>query len=240
MRFIDGIDEILYEVIEERRADPLVEIRDDALSLLIRATHEDGSSLDDRVIRDELLTMLMAGYETTTAGLTWAFERLLRAPDKLDRLLDELATGDQTYLMAVVKETLRRRPVIPIAARKALDPIELMGYSLPAGSVLMVAIYLIHGDPEIYPDPKAFEPERFLNAIRRAPKAEPGSPSAAASGAASARRWLSTSWRSSSGPSSRRRSSASWRSPPNRSPAGASRSRPAGRDACASNLCRRG
>ena len=66
--------------------------------------------------------------------------------------------------MAVVKETLRRRPVIPIAARKALDPIELMGYSLPAGSVLMVSIYLIHGDPEIYPDPKEFEPERFLDA----------------------------------------------------------------------------
>ena len=171
MRFIDGIDEILYEAIEERRADPLVEIRDDALSLLIRATHEDGSPLDDQVIRDELLTMLMAGYETTTAGLTWAFERLLRAPDKLDRLLDELATGDQTYLMAVVKETLRRRPVIPIAARKALDPIELMGYSLPAGSVLMVSIYLIHGDPEIYPDPKAFEPERFLN---RDPKGTEG------------------------------------------------------------------
>ena len=76
MRFIDGIDEILYEVISERRADPLVEMRDDALSLLIRATHEDGSSLDDRVIRDELLTMLMAGYETTTAGLTWAFKTL--------------------------------------------------------------------------------------------------------------------------------------------------------------------
>jgi cytochrome P450 family 135 len=164
MRFIDGIDEILYEAIEERRADPLVDIRDDALSLLIRATHEDGSPLDDRVIRDELLTMLMAGYETTTAGLTWAFERLLRAPDKLERLERELADGDQTYLMAVVKETLRRRPVIPIAARKALVPIELMGYSLPAGSVLMVAIYLIHGDPEIYPDPKDFQPERFLDA----------------------------------------------------------------------------
>jgi cytochrome P450 family 135 len=163
MRFIDGIDEILYEAISERRADPLVEIRDDALSLLIRATHEDGSSLDDRVIRDELLTMLMAGYETTTAGLTWAFERLLRSPDKLERLLRELKDGDQTYLMAVVKETLRRRPVIPIAARKAMVPIELMGYSLPAGSVLMVAIYLIHGDPDLYPDPKAFKPERFLD-----------------------------------------------------------------------------
>jgi cytochrome P450 len=164
MRFIDGIDEILYELIEERRADPLTDIRDDALSLLIRATYEDGSPLEDRVVRDELLTMLMAGYETTTAGLTWAFERLLRSPDKLRRLMREMETGDQAYLMAVVKETLRRRPVIPIAARKALAPIELMGYSLPAGSVLMVAIYLIHSDPEIYPEPKEFRPERFLNA----------------------------------------------------------------------------
>jgi cytochrome P450 len=164
MRFIDGIDEILYEAIEERRLDPLTEIRDDALSLLIRATYDDGSPLEDRVIRDELLTMLMAGYETTTAGLTWAFERLLRSPDKLERLMAEMETGDQTYLMAVVKEALRRRPVIPIAARKALVPIELMGYNLPAGSVLMVAIYLIHSDPDLYPEPKEFRPERFLEA----------------------------------------------------------------------------
>jgi cytochrome P450 len=164
MRFIDGIDEILYEAIKERREDPLVSVREDALSLLLRATYEDGSPLEDEVIRDELLTMLMAGYETTTAGLTWAFERLLRAPDKLDRLVKELEAGDENYLMAVVKETLRRRPVIPIAARKALAPIDLMGYSLPIGSVLMVAIYLIHGDPEIYPEPKEFKPERFLEA----------------------------------------------------------------------------
>jgi cytochrome P450 len=164
MRFIDGIDEILYEAISERRADPLVGVREDALSLLVRATDDQGEPLDDRVIRDELLTLLMAGYETTTAGLTWAFERLLRSPDKLDRLIAELERGDQTYLMAVVKETLRRRPVIPIAARKALVPVELLGYSLPAGAVLMVAIYLIHGDPEIYPEPKEFRPERFLEA----------------------------------------------------------------------------
>jgi cytochrome P450 family 135 len=164
MRFIDGIDEILYDAIAERRSDPLTAVQSDALSLLLRATYEDGSPLEDMVIRDELLTLLMAGYETTTAGLTWAFERLLRAPEKLDRLLRELETGDQRYLMAVVRETLRRRPVIPIAARKALRPIELLGYEIPAGSVLMVAIYLIHGDPEIYPNPKAFEPERFLDA----------------------------------------------------------------------------
>lgn len=162
MRFIEGIDEILFEAIAERRADPLVGVRDDALSLLVRATYDDGSPLDDQVVRDELLTMLMAGYETTTAGLTWSFERLLRAPDKLERLTRELARGDERYLMAVVKEALRRRPVIPIAARKALAPIELLGYSIPKGSVLMVAIYLIHSDPELYPEPDEFRPERFL------------------------------------------------------------------------------
>jgi cytochrome P450 len=163
MRFIDGINEILYDLIEERRADPLVQVRDDALSLLIRATHDDGAPLGDAVVRDELLTMLMAGYETTTAGLTWAFERLLRSPDKLRRLTAELERGDETYLAAVVKETLRRRPVIPLAARKALAPIELLGYAIPEGSVLMVSIYLIHGDPEVYPEPKEFRPERFLD-----------------------------------------------------------------------------
>jgi cytochrome P450 family 135 len=164
MRYVDGIHEVLYEAIDERRDDPLLGMRDDALSLLLRATYDDGSPLEDEVIRDELLTMLMAGYETTTAGLTWAFERLLRAPEKLQRLTTELKRGDEHYLAAVVKEALRRRPVIPLAARKAHAPIELLGYTLPAGSVLMVSIYLIHGDPEIYPDPEEFRPERFLDA----------------------------------------------------------------------------
>jgi cytochrome P450 family 135 len=163
MRFIEGIDQILYDAIAERRADPLTQVRDDALSLLLQATYEDGSPLEDEVVRDELLTLLMAGYETTTAGLTWSMERLLRSPDKLDRLISELEGGDETYLNAVVKESLRRRPVIPIAARKALAPIELLGYQIPAGSVLMVGIYLIHGDPEIHPEPEEFRPERFLN-----------------------------------------------------------------------------
>jgi cytochrome P450 family 135 len=163
MRYVDGIHDVLYEAIDERRNDPLLGMRDDALSLLLRATHDDGAPLEDEVIRDELLTLLMAGYETTTAGLTWAFERLLRAPEKLQRLTTELKRGDEHYLAAVVKETLRRRPVIPLAARKARAPIELLGYTLPAGSVLMVSIYLIHGDPEIYPDPEEFRPERFLD-----------------------------------------------------------------------------
>jgi cytochrome P450 family 135 len=163
MKFIEGIDEIIYAAVEERRADPMVEFRDDALSLLVRATYEDGAPLEDEIVRDEVLTLLMAGYETTTAGLTWSLERLLRAPEKKDRLISELEAGDETYLRAVVKETLRRRPVIPIAARKALAPIELLGYTIPAGSVLIVAIYLIHSDPEIHPDPLEFRPERFLD-----------------------------------------------------------------------------
>jgi cytochrome P450 len=135
MRFIDGIDEILYEIISERRADPLTEIRDDALSLLIRATYEDGSPLEDRVIRDELLTMLMAGYETTTAGLTWSFERLLRSPDKLERLTREMETGDQTYLMAVVNEAptrhSHRRPEGPGPDR--VDGLQPPGWIRPDG-----------------------------------------------------------------------------------------------------------
>ena len=167
MHFIEGIDEILYEAITERRRDPLTQVRDDALSLLIKATYEDGSPLEDEVIRDELLTLLMAGYETTTSGLTWAMERLLRSPEKRARLVTELEQGDETYLNAVVKETLRRRPVIPIAARKALAPIELLGYTIPAGSVLMVAIYLIHGDPELHPEPEEFRPERFLSSANQ-------------------------------------------------------------------------
>ena len=163
VRVLGQLDELFHEAISERRRDPLIQVRDDVLSLLLQATEEDGSPLEEKVIRDELLTILMAGYETTTAGLTWSFERLLRAPDKLELLLLDLEAGSDRYLEAVVKETLRRRPVIPIVARRSLVPIELLGYTIPAGSVLMVPIYLIHLDPEIYDEPLKFRPERFLD-----------------------------------------------------------------------------
>lgn len=163
VRVLEELDSLFYEAIDERRADPLAQMRDDVLSLLLQATEETGEPLRDEVVRDELLTLLMAGYETTTAGLTWAFERLLRTPDKLEKLLDDLEAGSERYLEAVVKETLRRRPVIPIVARRSLVPIELLGYTIPARSVLMVPIYLIHLDPEIYAQPLEFRPERFLD-----------------------------------------------------------------------------
>jgi cytochrome P450 len=165
MKVLTRIDEVLFEIIAERRADPMTQFRDDTVSLLIRAGHEDGSPLTDDEVRDEVLTMIMAGYETTTSGCAWALERLLRSPDKLARLTEEMMEGgnDTAYLDAVVKETLRIRPVVPVVGRHVRAPIELDGYVIPAGTTLMVSIYLIHTDPEVYPEPNEFRPERFLN-----------------------------------------------------------------------------
>jgi cytochrome P450 family 135 len=164
MRVLDKIDRILLELISERRADPMTQFRDDTVSLLLLAEHEDGTPLTDQEVRDEILTMIMAGYETTTSGAAWALERLLRSPDQLERLTEEIEQGsDSVYMDAVVKETLRARPVVPVVARHVTQPVELAGYTIPAGSTLMVSIYLVHSDPETYPDPDQFRPERFLN-----------------------------------------------------------------------------
>jgi cytochrome P450 family 135 len=134
----------------------------DCLSLLCSATDENGTPLSNTQIRDELLTMIMAGYETTTSALAWAFERLLHSPDVLGRLREELADGREEYLNAVVKEVLRLRPVVPVVARKVREPVELNGHAIPAGSVLMVSIYLLHRDPALHQDPEEFRPERYL------------------------------------------------------------------------------
>ena len=161
MRVVGEIDRVLYEIIDERRQDPLSSVRDDVLSILLRAEHEDHSPLGDREIRDEILTLIMAGFETTTAGLAWAFERILREPRVLERLRDEIETGGTTYLDAVVKEVLRARPAVPIVARKVREPVEIAGYEMPADTVLMASVYLVHTDPTVYPEPEQFRPERF-------------------------------------------------------------------------------
>jgi cytochrome P450 family 135 len=163
MKVIDKIDAVLFETIAERRADPMTQFRDDTVSLLLRAVHEDDSPLSDREVRDEVLTMIMAGYETTTSGCAWALERLLRSPDQLQRLTAEIEEGaDDVYLDAVVKETLRARPVVPVVARHVTEPVVLDGYTIPSGTTLMVSIYLVHNDPDTYPEPEDFRPERFL------------------------------------------------------------------------------
>ena len=165
MTIVAEIDSLLSEEISERRFDSSRHERDDVLSMLVTPqSHEDGY-LSDRHVRDELLTMLIAGHETTATAISWAFERLLRHPDIHRRLLDELAIGaDDALLDAVIRESLRQRPVLPITARKLTAPIELGGHLFPKGWTLMPCIYLIHRDPEVFPNPDVFDPDRFLAA----------------------------------------------------------------------------
>jgi cytochrome P450 family 135 len=156
------LDDVLFRAISDRRADPYVEEREDLLSVLVRARVEDGTPMTDQELRDELLTMLMAGQETTTAALSWAFERLARNQAVTDRVVGELERGDQGYLDATIREILRQRPPIPVAARKLRAPLELGDYVVPAGWVVMACIHLLHREPAVYPDPDEFRPERFL------------------------------------------------------------------------------
>jgi cytochrome P450 len=158
-------DAMLFELIDERRADPEAEQRDDVLAMLLAARHEDGSVMSKQELRDELMTLLVAGHETTGSELAWAFERLARTPEVKRRLIEEIDSGDgDAYLTATVQETLRRRPVLPNAApRLVKEPIEIGGFTYPADVCLTPNAYLIHHDPEIYPDPYAFRPERFLD-----------------------------------------------------------------------------
>jgi cytochrome P450 len=163
MKVVDRIDSLLFEIIEERRVDPMTQFREDTLSLLLRAEHENGMPLADREVRDQILTMIMAGYETTTSAGAWTLERLLRSPARLKRLKSEIEAGSrESYLDAVVKEALRIRPVVPVVARRLSEPVELDGWVLDAGTILMVSIYLVHTDEETYPDAREFKPERFL------------------------------------------------------------------------------
>ena len=163
VRLRDEVDAELFDLIEERRA--AAGEGDDVLSLLLAARHEDGSPMSAQELRDELMTLLVAGHETTASELAFAFERLVRAPAALARLTEEVAAGDgDGFLTATVQETLRRRPVLPNAApRLVMQEIEVGGWRYPTGVCLVPNAYLIHHDPAIYPDPYAFRPERFLD-----------------------------------------------------------------------------
>jgi cytochrome P450 len=119
--------------------------------------------MSDQELRDELVTLLVAGHETTATALSWALERLVRHPDKLARLRDEVRAGEDEYLDAVIKETLRLRPVIPIVVRQLTEPVEIGGWRVPAGTRLAPCIYLVHRREDVYADPYAFRPERFLD-----------------------------------------------------------------------------
>ena len=119
--------------------------------------------MSDVELRDELIMLLVAGHETTATALGWAVERLARHPEKFERLRDEATAGEETYLKAVVQETLRLRPVISIVNRTLKAPMGFGGYELPAGVKVVPSIYLMHRRPDIYPEPAKFLPERFLD-----------------------------------------------------------------------------
>jgi cytochrome P450 len=161
-RRVERVDALLHREIAERRAAEDVAERDDILSMLVAARHEDGSPMSEAEIRDELLTLLVAGHETTATALSWAVERLVRHPDKLERLRAEALAGEDAYLTATIQETLRLRPVIVLVIRKLTEPVEIGGYELPAGASVTPSIHLVHRDPKIYPEPDRFLPERFL------------------------------------------------------------------------------
>jgi cytochrome P450 len=154
------VDELVYEEIRLRRADPDMQERDDVLSLLLQARHEDGTPMSDEELRDELITLLTAGHETSATALAWAFERLLRTPAALERLLGD--PDDDAYLDAVVKETLRVRPVVIDVARVVKRDVEIGGWPIPQGTIVVPAIALVQLRADLYPQPRAFRPERFL------------------------------------------------------------------------------
>jgi cytochrome P450 len=157
------LDELVYDEIARRRAEPDLEERKDVLSMLLLARDEDGRALSDQELRDELVTLLVAGHETTATGLAWAFELLLHQPSVLERLRAALQEGDEGYLEAVVKETLRVRPVVPGIGRVVRgEPFEVGGYLIPDGIEINPSIAAIHRRADSYPEPAAFRPERFL------------------------------------------------------------------------------
>jgi cytochrome P450 len=158
-----ALDEFIYEEIALRRAEGGDGRRDDVLSLLLGARYDDGSAMSDEELRDELVTILAAGHETTATGLAWAFERLLRTPRALARLRESLAAGEEDYLEATVLETLRARPVIVDVARKLTAPARFGEYEVAAGTYVMAAIAALHHRGDLFPEPQEFRPERFLD-----------------------------------------------------------------------------
>ena len=165
IRLRDHVDALLYEEIEQRRANPERNSHSDILTLLLSARDEDGKPLTNRELRDELITILLAGHETTATSIGWAFERLLRSRSALERLTAEVKAGERSdYLEAVIKETLRVRPVVPEVFRAPTGKTELGGYVFEPGTQLAASIMLVQYDPGLYgPDPHEFRPDRFLD-----------------------------------------------------------------------------
>jgi cytochrome P450 len=181
-RALDRLDVVIYEEIARRHAQEDLGERTDILSLLMLARDEEGQAMTDQELRDELVTLLLAGHETTATSVAWAVERLVRHPDKLARLVAEIDAGDppshpeghtlwgaskrgaggDEYMEAVISETLRVRPVVPMVVRVLQDSLDVGGRELPRGTRVVPSIYLTNLNPKVYEAPREFRPERFL------------------------------------------------------------------------------
>jgi cytochrome P450 family 138 len=159
------IDVLLDELIAFAKADPGLESRADVLALLVQARHEDGAPMSNAEIRDELVTMLVAGHETTAHSLSWAIERLTRHPQVLERLVEEVDEGGKALREATIREVMRARPVVSFAGRYTRKPFTVGGYRLPVGTRILLAAILTHYDPKLFPHPERFEPDRFLDVV---------------------------------------------------------------------------
>jgi cytochrome P450 len=158
----ERVDAMLFDEIARKRSDPDLAEHEDILSMLLSARDEQGEAMSDEELRDQLVTLLLAGHETTAASLAWMFERVLRTPAVHARLRAAVAENDERYLDCFIKEGMRLRPVVPLAARRVTAPLPLGGYTVPAGSLLACSMILTHSRPDLYPEPDAFRPERFM------------------------------------------------------------------------------
>ncbi|MGH3793588.1 MAG: cytochrome P450 [Pseudonocardiaceae bacterium] len=154
---------LLLDEITRCRRDPSLARRTDALAMMVRSVDDDELPMGDHELVDQVVTLLLAGHETTAAALAWTFERLTRHPALLERTAQAAADGDDAWLDAVCKESLRSRPVVFQIGRKLTEPVELAGYRLPAGTMVAPAINLVHHYRRYYQDPDEFQPQRFLD-----------------------------------------------------------------------------
>ncbi len=134
------------------------------MSLIMRARTEEGQTLTDRELRDELMTLVLAGHETTANQLAWAWERLVRTPAAHERLRDAVRSDEDAteQVEATIVEAMRSRPVIPMTGRRVTVPWRLGPYGVPADTAIAISILLVHHREDLYPDPSAFRPERWL------------------------------------------------------------------------------
>jgi cytochrome P450 len=164
-RGIAVLDRFTFGVISARRAAGDLEERTDILSLIMRARTEEGEELSDREVRDELLTLILAGFETTANSLAWAWERLVRVPSAYESLREAVRSGTDAEgaVERVIVETMRNRPVIPAVGRRVAVPWQLGDYLVPEGTPIVMSILLVHHREDLYPDPFAFRPERWVD-----------------------------------------------------------------------------